>query len=172
MAASTQISLHEYLQTVYRPDREYIDGELRERNVGRWEHARLQALLTNWFTLHESEWRIMVSTELRVQVTPTRVRLPDVALVQPGRQPDVVVDPPLLVVEILSTDDTYSDTQERASDYLQMGVKTVWIIDPRTRSGRMCVQDVWRADSRLEVPGTGIYVNLIQLFQYLDKPLG
>jgi len=29
---------------------------------------------------------------------------------------------PLLVIEILSPDDTYSDTQERAQDYRAMGV--------------------------------------------------
>jgi len=37
MATSTQVSLGEYMSTSYRPDREYIDGELRERNVGKWE---------------------------------------------------------------------------------------------------------------------------------------
>ena len=33
------------MRTSYRPDREYIDGELFERNVGNWEHARLYRLL-------------------------------------------------------------------------------------------------------------------------------
>jgi len=45
MATSTHISLIEYMKTSYRPDREYIDGELFERNVGNWEHARLYRLL-------------------------------------------------------------------------------------------------------------------------------
>ena len=45
MATSTRLSLSEYMKTSYRPDREYVDGELLERNVGKWEHARLQALL-------------------------------------------------------------------------------------------------------------------------------
>ncbi len=40
MASTTQVPVSEYLKTSYRPDREYIDGELRERNVGKWEHAR------------------------------------------------------------------------------------------------------------------------------------
>ena len=171
MATSIQISLGEYLHTSYRPDREYIDGEVRERNVGKWEHARLQALLASWFARNESSWNIMASTELRVQVFPTRVRIPDVTVVTAGPQPDVLIDPPLLVVEILSPDDTYSDTQERASDYLKMGVSTIWIIDPCTRSGRMGVQDTWKAASRLELPGTPIYVDLPELFQYLDKPV-
>ena len=34
MAASVHILLSEYLHTSYRPDREFVDGELVERNVG------------------------------------------------------------------------------------------------------------------------------------------
>ena len=45
MASAIQIPVSEYLDTTYRPDREYVDGELRERNVGKWEHARMQWLL-------------------------------------------------------------------------------------------------------------------------------
>ena len=33
MAAMTQVSLSEYLQTSYRPDREFVDGELRDAQV-------------------------------------------------------------------------------------------------------------------------------------------
>jgi hypothetical protein len=31
MAAATQISVTGYLNTTYRPDRDYVDGEVRER---------------------------------------------------------------------------------------------------------------------------------------------
>jgi Uma2 family endonuclease len=133
MATALHIPLHEYLGSSFRPDREYVDGEVRERNVGKYEHARVQALLAAWFNQHEKDWGVQVVTEQRVQVSPTRVRIPDVALLPPGPQPDVITDPPALVIEILSPDDTYSDTQERAQDYRAMGVETVWIIDPKTR---------------------------------------
>jgi hypothetical protein len=36
------IQVSEYLDTGYRPDCEYVDGELLERNVGEWDHGRLQ----------------------------------------------------------------------------------------------------------------------------------
>jgi Uma2 family endonuclease len=36
MATTMRIPLSEYLETSYRPDREYVDGEIRERNVGKW----------------------------------------------------------------------------------------------------------------------------------------
>ena len=138
----------------YRPDREYIDGEIQERNVGKWEHARLQFLLASWLANHEHTWNIIGSTAQRILVSPTRIRIPDLVILRPGPQPDILVEPPLLVVEILSPDDTYSDLQERCHDYQIMGVGTVWIIDPKTRTGRMCTGAEWVGADRLEVAGT------------------
>ena len=164
MATITHIPLSEYLGTSYRTDREYVDGELRERNVGKFDHARIQALLTIWFGIHEREWGIIVITEQRIQVAESRVRIPDLTVTTAGPQPDTLVDPPLLVIEILSPEDSYSDTQERAQDYREMGVKTVWIIDPKTRTGRMCTGASWVEASRMTVDGTPLFVELDSIF--------
>jgi Uma2 family endonuclease len=169
MATALQIPLHEYLGINYRPDREYVDGEVRERNVGKWEHGRVQWLLALWFGAREKEWGIVGSTEQRVRVSESRVRVPDLVVLTAGVQPDVLTDPPLLVIEILSPDDSYSDTQERAQDYRVMGVETVWIIDPKTRSGRMCSGAEWVESSRLAVKGTQLYVDLPEIFSQLTS---
>jgi Uma2 family endonuclease len=169
MATSTRVSLLEYLKASYRPDREYVDGELLERNVGKWEHARLQALLAAWFQAHEKIWSVKVATEQRVQVSPSRVRIPDVVLVTRGPQPEVIVEPPVLLVEILSPDDTYTEIQSRSTDYLQMGVRCVWIIDPASRTGRQCVGAAWTATDTLTVPEADIRIDLSQLFADLDE---
>jgi Uma2 family endonuclease len=169
MATALHISLHEYLGVSYRPDREYVDGEVRERNGCKWEHARVQWLLAAWFGVHEKQWRIVGSTEQRIQVSESRVRAPDLVVLAAGAQPDVIVDPPLLVIEILSPDDSYSDTQERAQDYRAMGVETVWIIDPKTRTGRMCSGAEWVESARLEVKGTPLYVHLPDVFSQLTS---
>jgi Uma2 family endonuclease len=169
MATAVQIPLHEYLGANYRPDREYVDGEVRERNVGKWELARVHWLLAAWFGAHEKEWGIVGSTEQRVRVSERRVRVPDLVVLTAGAQPDVLTDPPLLVIEILSPDDSYSDTQERAQDYRAMGVETVWIIDPKTRSGRMCSGAEWVESSRLEVKGTPLFVDLPEMFSQLTS---
>jgi Uma2 family endonuclease len=168
VATVSHISLHEYLDRNYRPDCEYVDGEVRERNVGKWEHARVQWLLAVWFGKHEKEWGITGSTEQRVRVSGSRVRVPDLVVLTAGPQPDVLTDPPLLVIEILSPDDTYSDTQERTQDYRTIGVETVWIVDPKTRTGRMCSGTDWVESSRLEVKGTPLYVNLPEIFSALN----
>ena len=76
------------------------------------------------------------------------------------------------MIEILSPDDTYSDTEDRARDYWTMGVETVWIIDPKTRSGRMCFGSEWVRATRLEVPGTPIYVELEDLFSKVPGTTG
>lgn len=165
MAATIHIPIAEYLATSYRPDCEYVDGEVRERNVGKWEHARVQALLAAWFINHENVWGIVSSTEQRVQVSQDRVRVPDLVVLKAGPQPSVLTAPPLLVIEILSPDDTYSDTQERAQDYRAMGVETVWIIDPKTRTGRMCIGADWIESSRLEVKGRSLFVDLPEIFR-------
>jgi Uma2 family endonuclease len=170
MISATQIPVSEYLQTAFRPDREYVDGEILERNVGKWQHARIQWLLALWFGRHESRWNVIGSTEQRIQVSATRVRVPDLVILRPGPQPDVLTEPPLLIIEVLSPDDNYSDLEERCGDYLQMGVKVVWIVDPKTRSGRMCLENRWVAARRLEVGNTPIYVDLDQLFDQIDMP--
>lgn len=170
MATQVRISLQEYLAASWRPDREYIDGEVRERNVGKWEHARLQWLLANWFAGHETEWGCMGATEQRLQIRAGRVRIPDLLLVEAAPQPDVLTSPPLLVIEILSPDDSFSDLEERIRDYRELGVATIWTIDPKTRTGRMCVGDDWKSARRLEVSGSPIFVDLDNLFSYLNQP--
>jgi Uma2 family endonuclease len=172
MATATQIPVSQYLDTTYHPDREYIDGELRERNVGKWQHARIQWLLAAWFATHERAWDVIGSTEQRMRVSPTRIRIADLALLRLGTQEDILTAPPLLVIEILSPDDTYSDLQERCQDYRAMGVETIWIIDPKTRSGRMASGPDWIAAERLEVPGTPIHVHLPNLFAQIDTQAG
>ena len=169
MATTTQISLQEYLDTSYRPDREYIDGEVVEKNMGKFSHARVQALLTAWFCDHEREWNILCATEWRTRVSPTRVRIPDIVVVADGEQPGVLENAPLLCVEILSPGDTFADTQRRAADYFQLGAQAVWIIDPEMRAGWAGAGSGWIESERLEVPGTRIHVELAVIFGRLDR---
>jgi Uma2 family endonuclease len=169
MATSTRLSLLEYMKTNYRPDREFVDGELRERNLGKWEHARLQALLASWFQSQEKSWSVKVATEQRVQVSPTRVRIPDVMLAPRGPQPEVAVDPPVLVVEIFRRMTPIPRPSHARQTTCTWGVPCVWVIDPTTRTGRQCIGDAWTAADTLAVPGTKIQVNLLELFADLDE---
>lgn len=170
MATSAQIPLREYLSTAYRPDCEYVDGELVERNVGKYEHARLQALLAAWFIQNQKSWRLVALTEQRVQVSPSRVRIPDVCIVPFGPQPDVLSQPPLLVIEILSPDDLQVELQRRSRDYIAMGIPNIWIIDPFNRMALWHSAEAWReTTSQLRVEDSPVYVDLEALFRDLDE---
>ena len=172
MAISTQISMEEYLHTSYRPDREYLDGEVRERNMGKGEHAEVQLMLGAWFAAHRRAWGIRAGSDFRTQVASTRVRVPDIVIVRDnGPLTGVQVEPPLLIVEILSPDDTYSDLKQRSEDYQRMGGETVWIIDPEARTAQIYTGQVWTAATRLTVEGSPIFLELAGLFADIDHPI-
>jgi hypothetical protein len=82
------VPLSQYLATSYRPDCEYLDGELLERNVGEWDHGRLQVLVSRYLCNREKQWDILVVLAQRVQVTPTRFRVPDISVLA-GAPPDI-----------------------------------------------------------------------------------
>ena len=96
------------------------------------------------------------------------MHIPDLVVLAAGSQPDVLTEPPLLIIEILSPDDTYTDTQERCQDYRAMGVETIWSIDPRTRTGRMCAENLWVESSRLTVQGSPLMPDLPEIFQKIQ----
>jgi Uma2 family endonuclease len=133
MATGTLISVEQYLATVYRPDCDYVNGQVLERNMGEWSHGSLQLRVGAYFLAHAKQWSIEVATEQRVQVRPDRFRIPDVCVVlgPPGEQ--ILTKPPFLCIEILSPEDRMSRVEERIDDFLAMGVPYVWLIDPATR---------------------------------------
>jgi Uma2 family endonuclease len=136
MEAATLISVEEYLSTSYSPDREYIDGRIVERNLGENTHSTIQANLIHYLMARRKELGVRVRPEQRVQVSPTRFRVPDVTVVKTSQaQGEIFTNPPHLVVEILSKDDTMVYMQEKIDDYLRFGVPYIWIINPRLRKG-------------------------------------
>jgi Uma2 family endonuclease len=161
MGTRTLIPVEEYLTTVYRPDCDYVDGEVLERNLGERDHGRLQLKLGAYFLARQAQWNTYAIVEQRVQVRPGRFRVPDVCVILGETDEQVLTAPPFLCIEILSPEDRMSRVQERIDDYFAMGVPNVWIVDP----GRRCafyatasgdlhrVIDVLRTtDPALEVP--------------------
>jgi Uma2 family endonuclease len=166
MPAATGLSVNEYLATSYRPDREYLNGKLLERNVGEWDHSRLQMLLSRYLSNREGQWGIIVVPEQRVQVKAARFRVPDISVLSgPPPSGPILEEPPVLCIEILSRSDRMVEMQERIDDYLNFGVRSVWLIDPRTRRAFIytaeSVQEV--KDGVLRAPGTDICVPLDKL---------
>jgi Uma2 family endonuclease len=125
-------SLDEYLNTSYSPDCEYIDGVVLERNVGKTKHAFTQTEVLSQLRSFARPLSFHALVEQRVRVSASRVRIPDVCVVRRLDQ-EVIVEPPLLCVEVFSPDDRWSRVNQSVTDYLAMGVPCVWIIDPYSR---------------------------------------
>jgi len=136
MGAATLVSVAEYLSASYSPDREYIDGRIVERNLGEKTHSIIQGNLYGWFRDRRKHIPFRAFVGQRVQVTPTRFRVPDVTVIEASQeQGEIFQKPPCLCIEILSKDDTMDYMQEKIDDYLRFGVPYVWIVNPRLRKG-------------------------------------
>jgi Uma2 family endonuclease len=162
----------QYLRTVFRPDCDFVDGRIEERNVGEFEHSRIQGMLTRIFGNHEKEWGVVTNPECRLQVAPRRYRVPDVMVLPRGRKyARVIRDTPLLCIEVLSPEDTWTRIRERLNDYLAMGVEHVWCFEPEAREVRRYTAEgfVKVTEPELTVAGTAIRISVAEVFSALDQ---
>jgi len=169
--APTLLSIDEYLRTSFRPDADYVDGEIEERNLGEFEHARLQYLLSVYFGSREKLWSIQGVVEQRIRVAERRVRIADFALLRADAPRErVTLTPPLLCVEILSPEDRLPRAKEVLADYHAMGVPNIWLIDPIRRAAfTFDATGLHEADpTRLTIPNTPIHLDLTEAFAAID----
>jgi len=166
------VPVEEYLSTGYDPDCEYDDGVVVERNLGEFEHSFLQTLLATLFTNNMDSWGVFGLTEQRVQIKPRRFLVPDVCVLRVGSPREkVLTRPPLIVLEIMSPEDTVRRASVKAIEYLDFGVEYVWIVDPSARvaySGTLTGLELVPSGV-LSVPETPILVRIGELFEKLDR---
>jgi len=173
MATSTIVPLEVYLRTTYRPDMEYVDGVLVERNVGERWHSRLETLLASLLEARETRGGFHVYTEQRIRVAlPARYRIPDVCVMaRPYVAEPVFTQPPHLVIEIASPDDRAADLLEKVDEYLSFGVAHIWIPDPYARRLQEASRDGLRDCPDLLVKTDLVgQVDFGELFRRLDEP--
>lgn len=173
MATTTFVPVEEYLRTSYRPDRDYVDGEVEERNLGEQWHSAVQSMIAAIFKQHRAAWLLRSLTEQRVQVEERKFRVPDVCVVS-ATQPfePILHTPPILCVEVLSPEDRFSRILERVQEYTRMGVPYVWIVDPISR-------DIWTVSGgggpvplegdALTLPGTPVHIPVAEIFAEIDE---
>jgi Uma2 family endonuclease len=167
MGAGTLVSEDQYLHTAYKPDCEYEDGVLIERNVGTRDHSRLQAALAAYFFNRRTEWNIHVYTEQRFQRRIGKYMIPDICVIQgPEPQEQVFVLPPLLWIEILSPEDRPIRVNRKVREALDFGTPYVWVIDPESLESELhTAEGHWALDDGvLRIPGSGIEVPLNKLY--------
>jgi Uma2 family endonuclease len=128
------VSLEEYLDTTYSPDREYVDGAIVERRVGERTHSLAQKNVVIY--LQTSYPRLFVWPEQRIRTVPgRRSRVPGVCVTSEDPRTEVFEAPPLIVIEILSRRDEMSEVLEKLEEYAGFQVPHIWVADPRRKKG-------------------------------------
>jgi Uma2 family endonuclease len=133
MAVATNlVSVEEYLNSSWHPDREYVDGVLVERSVPTIAHSILQMLVIQYFARLQQQFRFLALPEVRTQIVQrVRYRIPDILLCPfPIPEGRVVNTVPWAVIEILSPEDTTQEQLARFRDYAQIGAGTIVLLDP------------------------------------------
>jgi Uma2 family endonuclease len=153
MSARTLLAVEEYLASSYEPDCDYVDGHIEERNLGEWAHATLQLRIGAYLLTHYERQGAVVCTELRIRVSPARIRIPDVCVFLGDPGEEVPTTPPFICIEVLSPEDRMSRVQKRLKDFLEMGVPYVWLLDPETKQAYVATA----ADGLREVPLAEIF---------------
>jgi Uma2 family endonuclease len=170
-SAPTLISIDEYLHTDYKPDVHFVNGELEERNVGKYDHGKIQGWIFQIFNLNAAAWNTDVTVEQRIQIDSSNVRIADVAIMRSDAPREEVISvPPLICVEVLSPDDRLSRARLVLADYFAMGVPNIWLIDPLRRAAFIFdAKGLHEADpTHLTVPNTPIHLDLTQAFAAID----
>ena len=166
MATGTSVSVQEYLHTPYQPDCDYVDGVVVERNLGEYDHAKLQGALIGYFYPRRRELQLHVYPSLRMQVSSTRFRVPDLCVVV-GEEPkeQILTQPPFLCIEVLSVEDRLNAQQKRCRDFVTFGVPYVWILDPRKQKAYRVTAGGMHEVTELRTENPEILVPLATLFE-------
>jgi Uma2 family endonuclease len=170
--ATAPLTLETYLQSSFHPDVDFVDGQIKERNLGEFDHGFLQGLIFSWFRPLRAQIGGVPVVEQRIRVSETSVRICDVAVIRTDMpREQVATRPPLVCIEIMSPEDRLSRAIKVLEDYRTFGVPNIWLIDPQERLA------YWfgpgglsqREDLILQVVGTEISMNVSELFAELDQ---
>ena len=169
MATGTYVPVEVYLRTESEPDCEYVDGEIQERPMPEYDHSTWQGAILAFFRQHNQDWNTRARAELRVRVSPTRYRVPDVTVVDhslPIEQIATVA--PLAVFEILSPENTMTRMLEKLDDYEKMGIRGIWVIDPKKNTAHRHESGKLLPTVEFGVAGTNVRFSLDDLIALLD----
>ena len=165
MSAKAGIPVVEYLHTSFPDlDREYRDGEVVERSLPDYFHARTQALLIVFFEILRKRLPVYACPELRMKLRTGLYLIPNVAIFWPSKPASIPDSPPLVAIEILSLDDRLAKVREKLEEYKSWGVPHVWLVDPHSRRLYTCEKGLSEV-AALPVPELGVTVTADDIFE-------
>jgi Uma2 family endonuclease len=166
--AATLMSVEEYRRSAFEVDVDYVDGQIEERNVGEGNHSRLQNRIGAYLVGVADRLRGQAYTEMRVQVSPTRFRVPDLCLDLMGDPyAEVLTTPPFLVIEILSREDRVSRVLARLKDYQSFGIPHIFVVDPAEKTSYRYVAIPGNV---LLTDNPEISIDLVEMFRQSVRP--
>lgn len=125
---------------------ELIDGVLVEKPVGNRESA-IALFIGQRLRNHiePGDLGIVLTTDGHIRVRPGQLRAPDTTYIPwtafPGGEPPEDEAywsvAPVLVVEVLSPDNTKAEINRKLRELFTAGCKLAWVIDPRTRTAKV-----------------------------------
>jgi Uma2 family endonuclease len=148
MAATTLVTQEQYERMVFEHDAEFVEGRVVERPMPTPQHARMQGFLVRVLHLLLG---FEALPELRLRTRLDRTRVPDVCLIGAIPNDSPTTTAPYLCVEILSPEDRMVEVLTKVSEYLDMGVQFVWIVDPVSFTGEI------RTRERIKVVTDGMF---------------
>ena len=111
---------------------EYVDGEAIVNPPPSFRHQEICARLHRLLTGQLSAGAVVALAVGWQLVEKRRLRIPDVVVLESRPSGDIVIEPPLVAVEVLSTNRS-NDLVRKATEYLDAGAGQYWIVDPRER---------------------------------------
>jgi Uma2 family endonuclease len=164
MGVKTGVPVEEYLHMTFPDlDREYRDGELVERSTPDYLHGKTQLLLGAFFLALKLPTRVFPCAETRMRLREGLYLIPDIAVFWPDEPPPIPDRPPLIVIEILSSDDRLSAVRVKLEEYRAWGVPNVWLVDPHLRRMYTCEARLMEVE-KLVAKEIGVEVEATTIF--------
>ncbi len=123
---------------------ELIDGELKDLNVSQessWVAGEIYRRLANFVMDGQLGWVFPEGTSYQCfPDDPLKFRRADTSFIVRDRLPEGPTGmghtpiAPDLAVEVVSPHDSHYDVTEKVADYLNAGVRLVWVVTPVTRT--------------------------------------
>jgi Uma2 family endonuclease len=154
---------------------ELIDGVLVEKTMSSYE-SYLAVLIGVLMSNHVRPLKlgIVLGADGMLKITPDQIRIPDVCFIAKEKLPgkfslDIPVASliPDLAVEVLSTNNTHEEMEEKLDEYFEVGVREVWYVDPQlkqvrvyeTRASVRVLTEADTLESQVALPGFSLSLN-------------
>lgn len=141
---SPPISAEELLRMPDGDRYELVDGELQELDMGAissWVGTQAVTRICSYVEEHSLGWVFSSDAGYCIYEDPNQVRRPDASYIARSRLEELPEGylrvAPDLVVKVVSPNDLYYEVERKVDEYLEAGVRMVWVINPELRTVRV-----------------------------------